>query len=230
MSARPPVAQSRTARLVVFGAGGHGKVVASVLLAAGETIAGFIDDHAAVGSIVLGLPVLGPSAWLDANASSPTSSGAGNGGVRVALGIGDNDARARVADACTSRGLTLVTAVHPRAVIDPSARIGEGCAVMALAVVNADTVIARGAIVNTAAVVEHDCEVGAFAHVSPNAVMGGACKVGTLSQLGIGAVMLPGTSLGARTIVGGGGVVTRSVGDDTVAKGVPARGAPRAKS
>lgn len=216
--------------LVVFGAGGHGKVVASVLLAAGEVITGFVDDGAPVGSIVLGLPVLGPMSWLDASASASAGASASQGGrTRVALGIGDNAARARVADAILSRGGVLATAIHPRAVVDPSARIEDGVAIMALAVVNADAIVARGAIVNTAAIIEHDCTVGAYAHVSPNAVMGGACALGTRSQLGIGATMLPGTAVGNDVVVGGGAVVTRPIPDDAVAKGVPARWEKRRK-
>lgn len=197
--------------LVVFGAGGHGKVVADVLLAAGERVAGFVDDGRPAGSIVMGLPVLGGASWLAANAA------------RVALGVGDNRARARVAEACADIGADLATAIHPRAVVSPSARIDVGAVVMALAVVNPDAVVERGAVVNTAAVVEHDCVVGRFAHVSPNAAMAGACRVGALAHLGIGAVMLPGTAIGDETVVGAGAVVTRDLPGQVIARGVPAK-------
>jgi sugar O-acyltransferase (sialic acid O-acetyltransferase NeuD family) len=197
--------------LVVFGAGGHGKVVADILLAGGEPVLGFVDDGAPMGSIVLGLPVLGPLAWLEEHRA------------RVALGIGVNALRARIAAACLDRGATLVTAIHPRAVVSPSAEVGEGAVVMALAVINPSATIERGAIVNTAAVIEHDCVIGAFAHVSPGAALGGACRIGASSHLGIGATMLPGTSIGDGTVVGGGAVVTRSLGANVVAIGVPAR-------
>ena len=45
--------------IVVFGAGGHGKVVCDILVCAGETVLGFVDDGTAAGVLVLGLPVLG---------------------------------------------------------------------------------------------------------------------------------------------------------------------------
>ena len=197
--------------LVVFGAGGHGKVVADILLSIGERIAGFLDDDKPPGSVVLGLPVLGSHVWLDTNVA------------RVALGIGDNATRARIADSCVTSGSELVSAVHPRAVIAPSVRVEAGAVIMALAVVNADAIIGRGAIVNTAAVVEHDSVVGRFAHISPGAVMGGACRVGAFAQLGIGAAMLPGTSIGESSIVGGGALVARHIPSYIVAVGLPAR-------
>jgi sugar O-acyltransferase (sialic acid O-acetyltransferase NeuD family) len=197
--------------LIVFGAGGHGKVVADILLAQGLDVAGFVDDQRAVGSRVLGLPVLGPTEWLRNTAAD------------VALGIGDNAARALVYERCLELGAHVVTVIHPRAVVAASARVEDGAVVMALAVLNADALVERGAIINTGAIVEHDCKVGPFAHISPNATMGGGCTIDCHAQLGVGATMLPGTSVGARSIVGGGAMVTRSIAADSVARGVPAR-------
>lgn len=197
--------------LVVFGAGGHGKVVCDILLAAGEVVDGFLDGFKPAGSMVLGLPVLGDADWLDGKA------------VRVALGIGDNQARERLASECERRGATLIAAVHPRAVVSRSAVVERGSVVMALAVINPDARIGKGAIINTAAVIEHDCEIGDFAHVSPNAAMGGACRVGRRAHLGVGATMLPGRSVGEDAIVGGGALVARDVIANAVVRGVPAR-------
>ena len=197
--------------IVVFGAGGHGKVVCDILVCAGETVLGFVDDRTAAGVLVLGLPVLGGASWLEGRSA------------RVALGVGDNVSRERVADACLKAGATLVTAIHPRAVVAASATVAAGAVVMALAVINPDARIERGAIVNTAAVIEHDCVIGAFAHVSPNAAMGGNCTVLARAHLGVGASMLPGTTVGEDAIVGGGALVARDVPARAVAKGIPAR-------
>lgn len=197
--------------LVVFGAGGHGKVVADILLCAGRAVAGFVDDTRPLGEFVLGLPVLGGVDWLKAHPH------------RVALGVGDNRARQRIALAVVGHGSHLETAIHPRATISRSAFVGAGAVVMANAVVNPDARIERGAIVNTGAIIEHDCLVGAFAHVSPGAALAGACRVGELAHLGVGAAMLPQTSIGDGTVVGGGAVVARDLPSGVVATGVPAR-------
>ncbi len=202
-----------TAPLVVVGAGGHGKVVADILLAAGERVTGFLDDDArATGTRVLDLPVLGTREWL---ASAP--------GARVALGVGNNSTRERVARACLDAGAVLVTAVHPRAVVSASARLEDGVVVMALCVLNPDAIVRQGAILNTAAVIEHDCEIGAFAHVSPKAALAGACKVGARAHIGIGATLLPGMTVGDDAVVGGGAVVTKHVPAGVVVVGAPAR-------
>jgi sugar O-acyltransferase (sialic acid O-acetyltransferase NeuD family) len=201
----------------VYGASGHGKVVADILLACKDSrLAGFVDDRAELRSTrVLGLPVLGNGFRLQEEA--------GRMRVAVALGIGDNYTRQRVAEKCLAWGMELVTLVHPSAKVSASARLGPGTVVMAQAVINPDAAIASGVIVNTAAVVEHDVSIGEYAHVSPNAAMGGASKLGKFSQLGMGAVVIQCVSVGSHTIVGAGAVVVRDLPDKVVAFGIPAQ-------
>ena len=200
----------------VYGAGGHGKVVADVLRAARRPPAGFLDDSACGCRVPpAGLPVLDAKQWMSRIEACD--------GIGVALGIGDNRARQEVAELCRCRGIKIVTAVHPSAVLSPSARIGAGTVVMPLAVVNADARVGSGVIINTGAVIEHDCVVGDYAHICPNAVLGGRVRVGPFSFLGLGAAVLPGVSIGSGSIIGAGAVVVRDIPDDVVAMGAPAR-------
>ncbi|WNG58561.1 acetyltransferase [Archangium gephyra] len=209
-----PVEQKReNPRLVVYGCGGHGKVVADIALARGLSVEGFIDDGVQAGGRVLGLPILGGAAWLEARRSE----------VRVALGIGENYARRRIHGLCETLGLVPVTLIHPSAAVAASARLGAGVVVMAQAVINPDSRVGDGAIVNSGAIVEHDCELGAFAHLSPNATLGGTVRIGALAHVGLGASILPGKSVGDEAVVGAGAVVLADVPPRVVVVGVPAR-------
>lgn len=205
---------SEAARIIVYGAGGHGRVVLDALVCAGlgEQVLGFVDDRVAVGERRDGFPVLGGEAFL-ADAL----------GLRVALGIGDNRERARLAQLCVERGLELLTAQHPRAIVATSVRIEPGSLVCAGAVLNPGAGVGRGSIVNTAAVIEHDCKLGSFVHVSPNATLGGAVQLGDYVHLGLAACVLPGLTVGEGAVVGAGAVVTKSIPNRAVAYGVPAR-------
>jgi sugar O-acyltransferase (sialic acid O-acetyltransferase NeuD family) len=204
-------------RIFVYGAGGHGKVVADILLLRDEKeFAGFVDDREELwGATVLGFPVLGGGEWLRREA--------GNARITMALGVGHNASRQWIAENCANWGAEIVTMVHPTATVSRAARVGRGTVVMANATVNADAVAGDGVIVNSGAVVEHDVEIGEYAHVAPNAAMGGGASLGAFSHLGIGASVLPCVHIGAHTVVGAGAVVVKNLPDSVVAMGVPAR-------
>lgn len=200
--------------LVVYGAGGHGKVVADAARSQGLEVLGFLDDDPSrVSRRVLGeLAVLGDASWL-----------AGRPSVRVALGIGDNEVRRGLTERLRAGGARLAAVTHRSAVVAPTAQVGAGVVVLACAVVNPDARVGEGAILNTGAIVEHDVQIGAYAHVSPNAALGGGASLGAGAHLGIGAQVSPLCSIGAQTIVGAGAVVVRDLPERVVAYGVPAR-------
>lgn len=198
--------------IVVFGAGGHGRVVADAALMAGIEVLGFLDDSAAA-SAFSDLPILGNLEWLIRAGATRA----------IAPGIGDNTIRARTFHAAVARGATMRTVVHPSAAVSPRAHLAVGAVVLANAVVGPGARIGRAAIVNSGAVVEHDANVGDFAHVSPNATLTGAASLGDFAHLGAAACILPGKKVGDRTVIGAGAVVTRDLPPSCVAVGMPAR-------
>jgi sugar O-acyltransferase (sialic acid O-acetyltransferase NeuD family) len=203
-------------RIFVYGAGGHGKVVADILLAGICDVTGFIDDDETLaGSTVMGLPVLGGENQL--------RTAADGGNVGIALGVGDNQMRQKLFARCQSWRVEVIDAIHPSAAVSKSSNLKQGTVVMAGAVINPCALIGLGVIINSGAVIEHDVVVGDFAHVSPNAVMGGESELGPFSHLGLGAVVLPRVAVGSRSVIGAGAVVTHNLPDNIVAVGVPAR-------
>jgi acetyltransferase EpsM len=205
-------------RIVIVCAGGQGTIVADILQRAHDAGAdavpvAFVDDTPdLIGSAVLGIDVLGPVASL---------SGIAHDAVIVAFG--DNEGRRAITERLLAAGERLATAIHPRACIAPSARIGEGSMICAGAIVSPRAVIGRGAIINTNASVDHDTVVGDFAHVSAGATVGAKCRIGAESLVALGASVVSGATIGARTIIGSGAAVVTNIPDDVVAFGVPAR-------
>jgi sugar O-acyltransferase (sialic acid O-acetyltransferase NeuD family) len=207
----------KTRRIFVYGAGGHGKVVADILISKGDTeFAGFVDDREELrGTQVLGFPVFGDHVWLHQEASKSH--------VAIALGVGESQCRQLLADRCSRWQIDILTLVHPAATVSRAAELGRGTVVMAGAVINPDAKVGTAAIVNTGAVVEHDVEVGDYAHLAPNAAMGGASHLGVFSHLGLGAAVRECIRIGPHTIVGAGAVVVHNLPGHVVAMGVPAR-------
>lgn len=198
--------------VLVFGAGGQGRVVAETIQALGTRVEGFIDDGLAVGTLVLGLPVLGDAGWL---VTLPPR--------LIALGLGDNRRREEVSGLLEAQGHTLGTFVHPTAFISPTASLGPGTVVLPRVVVHTAARVGRGVILNTGSIVEHECDVGDFAHISPAATLGGWAVVGRRTHVGIGATILHLAKVGDDCVVGGGAVVLKELASGLTAVGVPAR-------
>ena len=197
-------------KLAMIGAGGHAKVAIEAWRSSGgEVSALYDDDPAMAGREVLAAPVGGKVA--DAIAS----------GSLLHLAIGDNGARARIAEGVDDGRCPPV--VHERSWISPTASVGPGCLICAGVVVQALARIGRHTIVNSQALIEHDIAVGDFCHIAPGVRLGGAVRIGDGVLVGIGSVLLPGVRIGDGAVVGAGAVVIRDVAPGAVVGGNPAR-------
>ena len=202
-------------RILLLGAGGHGKAIADLLLAhGGYDIAGFVDATPKA-SQVLGLPLLGDESLLTVLA------GQGIGFAHAS--IGDSAQRLAAADRLRSAGFALPSLIHPAALIGHGAMIGEGAAILARAVIGPEAEIGPLALINTGAIVEHDCVVAEAAHIGPGAVLAGGVRIGAGALIGAGAVVRPGISIGAGAVVGAGAAVVEDVAPGATVMGVPAR-------
>ncbi|MBN1311618.1 MAG: acetyltransferase [Anaerolineae bacterium] len=199
---------------LILGAGGHGKVVADILICQGVSVLGFLDDNPATwGSSCLGLPILG---GIDAYQDYAPDG--------LIIGIGQNQLRKSLVQRLDSAAGTLwINAIHPSAIIAPSVCLGSGIVIAAGAVVNPEASIGDHSIINTGATVDHDCQIGNFCHIAPGVHLAGAVTLGEGSFLGIGSAVIPLRSIGDWTLVGAGAVVVRDVPSNVTAKGIPAR-------
>ncbi|MBX2803287.1 MAG: acetyltransferase [Myxococcales bacterium] len=203
--------------LLVYGASGHGKVVAETARAAGFSPIVFADDSDGKrGTRLCGAEVAAIGRdealrWL------ATHDG------RVVVAIGHNQVRARVLAELMEAGARPATVVHPSAVIAPTAVIGSGTVVFAGVVVQPDAEVGANVILNTACSVDHDGRIGDHAHLSPGVHLGGTVTVGAGTHLGVGCSVIQGITVGHDSTVGAGSVVVRDLPDGIVAYGVPAR-------
>jgi sugar O-acyltransferase (sialic acid O-acetyltransferase NeuD family) len=205
-------------RVLILGAGGHGQVVADVLLrmeedGAGITPVGYLDDDATLrGQTLLSLPVIG---------AIPQVSEIAHEAVIVA--IGDNGIRRRLFERLQRQGERFLVARHPSAVIAPDVEVGPGSMICAGAIVNPGSTIGADVILNTGCTVDHHNRIGDHAHIAPGVHLGGEVEIGEGALVGIGATVMPQRRVGRESVVSAGGLVHSDIGDKVVAAGVPAR-------
>ncbi len=172
-------------KVIIFGAGGHSRVIADIIRLSGDIVAGFLDDN------VRGEGVLGKTG--DAHKFSD---------CQFVVGIGNNSVRERLMQ--ENPGLTWYTAIHPSAVVAQSAKIGEGAVIAANAVVGVDCHIGRGVIINTCATIDHDGFAGDFSHLAQGVHTGGAVNIGKGVWIGVGTSVVNGIKISDYSVVEAG--------------------------
>jgi sugar O-acyltransferase (sialic acid O-acetyltransferase NeuD family) len=209
---RPPV--------VILGAGGFAREVLDVFEAAGadgdaREVLGFVVEprHAAPGTEVNGLPVLGGLDWLEAR----------RGAVECICGVGAPDVRRRMVAEAAARGARFCSVVHPTAVRTRWLTLGEGSVITAGCLLTNQITIGAHVHVNLGCTVGHDARLEALATLAPGVHVSGNVTLGEGCYLGTGAVILQQRSVGAWATVGAGAVVTQDVPPDATVVGMPAR-------
>lgn len=182
----------------IYGAGGHARVISSIIRACGGQAYGFFDDSFAGPESIQGAPLRGTFHDMD-QALLATK--------YAALAIGDNRKRREAFLLLQQWGFHLPALLHPHARIEADARIGEGTVVCLGAILGTESVVGRGVIVNTGATIDHESSVGDFSHIAPGAVIAGRTKVGAGVFVGMNASIADGLCIGDGAIIGAGSVV-----------------------
>ena len=205
-------------RVLIIGAGGHGQVVADILMTASRHGAddypcGYLDQNEGLWTkAVVDLRVLGSVEECARFAHDA-----------VIVAVGDNRTRKRLFERLSRSLERFAIARHPNAVLSGNCSIGHGSVICAGAIVNTGASVGANVILNTGCSIDHHNVIGDHAHIAPGVRLGGEVKIGQGALVGIGAVVLPGRRVGAWSIVGAGAVVTEDVPDRVVAVGCPAR-------
>ncbi|MDR1049034.1 MAG: NeuD/PglB/VioB family sugar acetyltransferase [Synergistaceae bacterium] len=204
--------------LVIYGAGGLGREVETLVRAADPearkwNFLGFLDDGKPLGAWG-GAEILGDAAWLTSRRDP----------AAVVLGLASPSAKQKIFESLRRYPHVSFPAIrHPTALIAPDSVLGEGAVVAAFCVVAPGAEIGRGAFLNWHSSVGHDAVLGEFCSVMPGVNISGGVRVGARTLIGAGAKILQGLSIGADATVGIGGVVVADIRDRTTVVGNPAR-------
>lgn len=192
--------------MILYGASGHGKVMAEIAEELKITIKGFVDGNPAIQEI-LGYHVIANSAEKLAG--------------DAVISIGNNRIRKKIAE--NNPHLNYCCLVSPRSNISKRTTIGAGTVIMMGVTINSSVKIGKHCIVNTNASVDHDCIIHDYVHISPNVGLAGNVEIGEGTHVGIGSTVIQGIKIGKWCIIGAGAVVIKDVPDYAVVVGNPAK-------
>lgn len=201
-------------KLMIVGAGGHGKVAADCAqaMACFDEIV-FADAVYPSRKQHLNWPIVGDDSFWLKHIND----------YLFVVAIGPSDIRARVQQKIQQAGGKLTSLIHPSAQISQYATVGKGSVVFANSVINADSHIGEACIINTAATIDHDCQVGAYCHIAPGANISGGVTIGQHSWLGVGSCVIELINIGKNIKVGAGAAVCHDLIDAGTYVGIPAK-------
>lgn len=206
MNALPP--------MVMYGGGGHGKILIDLLRALGRyELIGILDDGRSPGELVMGVPILGDGQLLAEIRARDVTLAANAVG-----GIGKPNVRIAIFDRLREAGFECPALIHPWALVEPSASIADGAQILARAYIGSEVQIGFGALINVGAIVSHECRIGNYVNVSPGAMLAGNVEVGEAAQIGMGVTINLGIKIGARARIGNGATVKADVPEGGVVR------------
>jgi acetyltransferase EpsM len=151
---------------LIYGFGGHGKVIAEALIAkTGGQVGVFDEQPIEVIDKIVYLGSYDPYIYPD---------------LSIIIGVGKNEIR---------RQLSLLikhsfqSFIHPSAQVAQNVNIGRGSVVLQNAVIQANSIIGDHVIVNIGAMIDHDNKIGDFVHVSPLCYVGSNSIISELTCL-----------------------------------------------
>lgn len=200
-------------KLAIFGAGGHGAVVADILESQNLSFKILIDDNPQ-GKTLNGITAITRDEFLNL----PNAKEFG-----IILAIGDNFVRQRLYHFFTENQFRLPFVAHCRAIISKSAKIANGSVIMPNAIINAHAQIGAGVIVNSGSIIEHDCNIGDFSHIAPSATLCGNVHIGDCTHIGAKSVVIEGKNIGKHCFIGAGSVVVSNIPSYKKVVGNPAK-------
>jgi sugar O-acyltransferase (sialic acid O-acetyltransferase NeuD family) len=205
--------------IVLFGGGNQLSYTLDILEKENKyNIVGIVDSVHEIGTSRFGYPVLGrQSDFINIRDNYYI-----DGGI---VTIGDNWARFNVSSDIIRAipDFQFINAIHPSVIISNSANIGVGVVAMAGCIINPNSTIGNFTFFATGAQIEHDCTIEDYASVSAGSVLGGHVHVKKFAAVTLNVTIIDRISIGENSVVGAGSVVTRSIPDNVVCYGSPAK-------
>lgn len=203
--------------VLIIGAGGHCRVVLSILrFYRNFNVIGIADrDSKNIGEEISGSVI--KYLWNDFTEIYE------KGTRYTVIAIGDNNERKEIFSRLSSIGFEIPTIIHPSAIIEKDAVLGNGCVICMGVKIGTQVTIGKNGIVYTGSIIDHEAKIGDHVFLAPGCNIAGRVTIGDSSFVGIGSTIKEKIIVGDKAVIGAGSVVISDISDNTTVAGVPAK-------
>ena len=204
-------------KLIVYGAGEFGSLIANVLSYNKEyEIAAYGDDNSKkVGASIDGLPILDQNEILDFAKQNEINT--------AITAIGNNQVRGEKYNLLKTKGFSMLSIVHPQALIDTKVSYGDNVIIEMGTAIHTHSTIGNNVFLGGDALIGHHNKIGDHVLIGGNVSFGGSVIVEDFVSIGVGASIKPGLRLGKGSVIGVGAAVVKDVPPNVTVVGVPAK-------
>ncbi|RJE70853.1 NeuD/PglB/VioB family sugar acetyltransferase [Reichenbachiella sp. MSK19-1] len=204
-------------KIAIIGAGDLGQLIAKNIVCTNETIAGYYDDFAQLGSQSTDYPILGRTDSIldDYNKGGFTH-------LVIAVGYKHMNFRANLFQKFRN-DIPFHNVIHPSVYIDKTVTLGQGIVIFANCTIDFGSSIGDNVLLNTSVNISHDSMVGDHSFLGPCVAMAGFVTVGRKCFIGINTTIIDNLTLCNQTQTGGGTVLIESTEVSGLYVGNPAR-------
>ena len=186
--------------IIIIGGGGHAKMCIDIIHQMKEfNIVGIIDHKSNIGKSILNVPIIGTDKDLE---------GLFKEGVKSAIvGFGSlNNPKSRTEKYLELKkiGYDIPNLIHPSAIIENSASMGEGNQVMGGAIIGSGVKISDNCIINSGSIISHDSILKNNAHITPGGTLAGKVYIGENTIIGMNATIFIGVKIGKNVVISNG--------------------------
>lgn len=199
-------------RVLIIG-GSRGAEMAIEILKENERniVVGILDDNPKLaGTELQGIKVLGPIekiAEMEKEFDALVLAVAGKVEIRRKLFLKLKEKRYK-----------FVNVIHPKALVEESAKIGEGNIIYAFARIGPCAKIGDNNLISSFVNIEHHNEVGSHNTFGPSCSTSGSVKIGNSCKFGTGIFIEPEITIGDNVIVASGSIILNDVPDNHILK------------
>lgn len=206
-------------KIAIIGAGGFGREVKMLIdqINAVEEkyeFIGYYDDGKDKGMLINDFPVLGKVSELNKVTEKLT----------VALALGNPTYKKNVVQLVTNSNITFETLIHPNVLIgNDEVSIGKGTVICAGNIITCNIIIKDYVTLNLACTIGHDTLLEDFVSLMPAVNVSGDVVIEEAVYVGTGAKIINQVKVGKNTTIGAGAVVSKSITENCIAVGIPAK-------